>query len=280
MAIEDPWGNYIFSLELDGTEVGRFTECSGLKSSAEVFEIEEGGYNAGNRKLAGRSKWDNIVLKFATSASTELMAWRDDFLQDKFESRKDMTGCIVVRDNAGDELRRYNFVGAWPVSWEGPSLASGGSDLALESLEIAHEGIYIDAAGPKPPATPAPLPDKIETKPIQFEKDKAVLKPEGEDTIDELADQLAEHPEIEEIWIEGHTCTLGSWGHNKGLSMQRAEVVKARLKPQNPDKTYYATGYSYDHPVASNSSDAGRIKNRRTEFWQSERSGKRPGELE
>ncbi|MCO4745270.1 MAG: phage tail protein [Proteobacteria bacterium] len=277
--IQDPWGNYIFSLELDGTEVGRFTECSGLKSSAEVFEIEEGGYNSGTRKVVGRSKWDNIVLKYATSASTVLLEWRDKYLQDGFDGRKDTTGCIVMRDNAGAELRRFNFVGCWPVSWEGPAFNGGGSDLAIESFEIAHEGIYIDNAKPTPPPTPEPLPDKIETEPIQFEFDSAELTPEGEATVDDLADQLKEHPEVETVYIEGHTCDMGSFGHNMGLSMQRAESVKARLKPQNPDKTYIATGYAYKHPVASNSSQAGREKNRRVDFFQSERAGKRPGEL-
>ena len=66
MPITDPWGSYHFSLELDGTEVGPFMECSGLKSTAEVFEIEEGGYNGGKRKVVGRSKWDNICLLYTS----------------------------------------------------------------------------------------------------------------------------------------------------------------------------------------------------------------------
>ena len=279
--IDDPWGNYIFSLELEGTEVGRFMECSGLKSTAEVFEIEEGGFNGAARKVVGRSKWDNIVLRYATSASTVLLEWRDRYLQDQFTTRPDTTGCIVMRDNAGEELRRFNFVGAWPVSWEGPSFNSGGSDLALETLEIAHEGIYVDGARPAEPAEPQPepLPEKIETEPVQFEYDKATLTPEGQAVIDDLAEQLNEHPEVEVVYIEGHTCDMGSNSYNQALSQARAETVKAELERQAPGKTYIATGYSENNPVASNSTNAGREQNRRVEFWQTPRTGKRPGEL-
>ena len=139
----DPYGNYYFALEINGTEVAHFMECSGLKTTAEVFEIEEGGLNGRSHKRPGRSKRDNIVLRYASSTSTFLLEWRDRYLQDKFAERKSTTGVIKLMNNAGEVLRRYEFVNAWPVSWEGPSLSSGSSELAVESLEIAHEGLTI-----------------------------------------------------------------------------------------------------------------------------------------
>ena len=139
----DPYGNYYFALEINGTEVAHFMECSGLKTTAEVFEIEEGGLNGRSHKRPGRSKWDNIVLRYASSTSTFLLEWRDRYLQDKFAERKSTTGVIKLMNNAGEVLRRYEFVNAWPVSWEGPSLSSGSSELAVESLEITHEGLTI-----------------------------------------------------------------------------------------------------------------------------------------
>jgi phage tail-like protein len=149
----DPWGNFRFALFLAGSdgkqkEMGHFQECSGLKNSAEVFEIKEGGLNGRTHKRPGQSKWENITLRYASSASTELLDWRNQFLQDKFTEglRVDpakSTGAIVLMDNAGKVLRKYEFKNAWPVSWEGPSLSSGGSALAVEALEIAHEGLTI-----------------------------------------------------------------------------------------------------------------------------------------
>lgn len=157
----DPWGNYRFALylHLEGgelTEIAHFMECSGLKNSAEVFEIREGGLNGRTHKRPGQSKWENIVLRYGTSASTQLASWRDRYLLDMFTGGervdpKKSSGAIVLLDNSGRPLRRFEFKNAWPVSWEGPSLNAGGSDLAVETIEIAHEGLKVvdDGGGRK-----------------------------------------------------------------------------------------------------------------------------------
>jgi phage tail-like protein len=149
----DPWGNYRFSLYLhlrggELTEVAHFMECTGLKSSAEVFEIREGGLNGRSHKRPGQSRWENITLRYGTSADNQLAAWRDRYLLDTFtsgerKSPRSSSGAIVMMDNSGRPLRRYEFKNAWPVAWEGPSLNAGGSELAVESLEIAHAGLKV-----------------------------------------------------------------------------------------------------------------------------------------
>ena len=141
--IGDPFGAHYFALELNGTEVAHFQECSGLKTTSEVFEIQEGGLNGMTHKRPGQSKWENIVLRYATNTSQTLLQWRDDFLQDKFSSRPMNSGAIILYDNDHKEIRRFSFTKAWPVSWEGPHLSSGSSELAVETLELAHEGLLI-----------------------------------------------------------------------------------------------------------------------------------------
>jgi len=139
----DPYGSHYFALEINGQEIAHFLECSGLKTTATVFEIEEGGMNGMTHKRPGQSKWDNIVLRYATNASQTLLEWRDQFLQDQFASRPTNSGAIILYDNYGNEIRRYSFTNCWPVSWEGPQLNAGSSELAVETLEIAHEGLYV-----------------------------------------------------------------------------------------------------------------------------------------
>lgn len=140
----DPYGAHYFALELNGQQIAHFMECSGLKTVATVFEIEEGGLNGRTHKRPGQSRWENIVLRYATSASTELLEWRDEFVRDEFAAREGAnSGAIVLYDNAHKQIRRYSFTKAWPVSWEGPALNAGSSELAVESLEIAHEGIVV-----------------------------------------------------------------------------------------------------------------------------------------
>ena len=278
----DPWGAYQFGVELNGVEIGTFLECSGMKSTAEVHEIEEGGMNNFTHKRAGRSKWDNLVLKHGECNWDELHAWRDRWINDGFQERLETTLSIVLRDNDGMELRRFEVARPWPVSWEGPTTNGGSSDIAVQTLEIAHDGLFGGMGEqPNPPdPTPEPIPKKLDMDPVQFEFDSANLTPEGEATVDDMSEQLEEWPEIKELWVEGHTCNMGSHAYNQSLSAQRAEAVAARLRAQHPDKTVHSRGYSYDHPVASNANSAGRVKNRRTEVWTEARSGKRDGEIQ
>lgn len=140
---EDPYGGHYFKLEIAGAHVGHLVEVSGLKTAAQVFEIEEGGVNGFAHKRAGQSKWDNIVLRYATSSSKFLQRWRDAFLRNPIGGDNWRSGAIIMMNPHGDPVRRFDFVRAWPVSWEGPSLDSGGSELGIETLEIAHEGITV-----------------------------------------------------------------------------------------------------------------------------------------
>lgn len=276
----DPWGAHMFSLELDGQEIGQFLEASGMKTTTTVLEIEEGGMNGRTHKRPGQSKWENLVLRQGECDETALIAWRDAYLQDNFGTQKKTLLAIVLRDLDGMEIRRYDVVRPWPVSWEGASLNAGGSDLAIHTVEVAHEGILLDGGGQQPipdPPKPEP-PDKFETEPIQFNYNESTLTEDGQRVVDDLNKEIAEH-DVEEIWVEGHTCNMGSHSYNQGLSEARAATVAEEIRKKNPGVTVHSAGYSYDHPAASNSTDAGRRRNRRTEVWTSARSGRRPGEL-
>lgn len=139
--VADPEGAFCFALEIDGVEVAQFKECSGLKTTTEVFEIVEGGQNHRVHKLPGMSRWDNIRLRYGVSNDTSLLQWRNEILQDQFANRRN--GSVVLKNNAMEEVRRFEFVQAWPVSWEGPALSADSSEIAIETLELAHHGITI-----------------------------------------------------------------------------------------------------------------------------------------
>jgi len=141
--VADPEGNFMFYLVLgNSTEpVAQFKEASGLKSSTQVFELEEGGVNHRVHKLPGQSRWDNLVLRYGVSSDTQLATWRNEILSDEFGKRK--SGSIVMMTVAGEEVRRYNFTDGWPVAWEGPHFSADGAEVAVEMIEIAHSGLQI-----------------------------------------------------------------------------------------------------------------------------------------
>jgi phage tail-like protein len=134
----DPYGTYDFLVELDGITRASFQEASGFDSAIDVTEYREGGDNETLRKLPAKTKYSNIVLKWGTTDDAELYKWHRDWI-DGIGKRKN--GSIIVLDRQGTEKIRWNFNNAWPVKWTGPSFNAKGNDIAIETLELAHEGI-------------------------------------------------------------------------------------------------------------------------------------------
>jgi phage tail-like protein len=143
--IVDPEGNFIFELEVDGITIAQFMECSGLKTTTQVFELEEGGVNHRVHKLPGQSRWENVVLRYGVTSDTSLLEWRNEILEDGFSKRRN--GAVVMKNNQMEEVRRYSFKNAWPVSYEGPSFVANGAELAVEMIELAHHGITVQHSG-------------------------------------------------------------------------------------------------------------------------------------
>jgi phage tail-like protein len=135
--IPDPFTNFNFLVEIDGITRAAFQECSGFDSTIDVIEHREGGATTPS-KLAGLTKYSNIVLKRGITDDQELYDWHRDALRGQVVLKN---GSIVLLDRGGQEKARWNFVRAWPSKWDGPDLNSEQSDVALESFEIVHEGI-------------------------------------------------------------------------------------------------------------------------------------------
>jgi phage tail-like protein len=137
----DPYGSFDFHVELDGIlSRTSFQEASGFDSAIDVSEYREGGDNETLRKVPAKAKYSNIVLKWGTSDDADLYKWHMQWVKgDPAAKRKN--GSIILLDRQGNEKIRWNFVNAWPVKWTGPSFNAKGNDIAIETLELAHEGL-------------------------------------------------------------------------------------------------------------------------------------------
>lgn len=132
----DPIRNFNFLLEIDGITQARFTECSGFNSEVEVVDYREGGEAINVRKLPGKVTYGDITLKWGRTDSTELYKWHKTAVGGKVERKN---GGIVLLDEAGEEKARWSFFEGWASKWEGASLNSTGSEVAVESLTITCE---------------------------------------------------------------------------------------------------------------------------------------------
>src|ERR1022692_3845172 len=136
---KDPYLGFNFLVEVDSMVVAGFNEVSGLQSETEVQEFREGGVNGFTHKRAGPIKYPaNLVLKRGISDSGGLWSWYSDVAQGKIQRK---TVSVVLLDGAAEERMRWDFQQAYPVKWLGASLRATASEIAVESVELAHEGL-------------------------------------------------------------------------------------------------------------------------------------------
>ena len=133
-----------FLVEVDGVEIGQFMEVSGLEVTVGVEEISEGGENSFVHKLPGRMTWPNLVLKRGITQNDALIKWLNKSSGEQFAANCNKltrsTAAITLIGPSGQRLRAWNFDGAFPVKWTGPSFAVSSDEMAVEELEIAHHG--------------------------------------------------------------------------------------------------------------------------------------------
>ncbi len=141
MVEKDPLVSAWFGVEFQGQVVGAFRECTGLGSENEVVEYKASGPKGEYvvKKIPGRMKWNNITLKRGITDAMDMWKWRKQIEEGKLdEARKN--GSIVMYDQKGGTIARWNFVNAWPSKLTGPSANAGNNEVAIEELEITHEG--------------------------------------------------------------------------------------------------------------------------------------------
>ncbi len=107
---------------------------------------------------------------------------------------------------------------------------------------------------------------KIVTHGINFDVDKATLRPESMGTLNQIKRILADNPDLK-FEIDGHTDNSGAAAHNLTLSQQRADAVKSQLVQMGVDPSRLtAKGYGDTKPMADNGTPEGKANNRRVEF--------------
>ena len=135
-----PYTSNLFHIEIEGIEEAFFKECGGLTAETEILSFEEGGVNDYIHKLPGRTKYPNVVLKRGITESGWLWDWYQKVASGKVE-RKNIS--IVLYNPKGEEVKRWSFERAYPVKWSGSDLKADESAIAVETLEITHEGMKL-----------------------------------------------------------------------------------------------------------------------------------------
>jgi len=138
---KDPFRGFKFRVQLDGVERAGFREASGLDAATDAVDYREGDdLTATIRKLPGLKKFSSITLKWGVTDDLALWNWRKEIMDGKInEARKN--GSVILMDDLNNDVAQWDFVAAWPTKWTGPGFNATTSEVAIDTLEITHEGL-------------------------------------------------------------------------------------------------------------------------------------------
>jgi len=141
---KDPYRNSRFILEIDGVSQAGFREATIPDISSEAIEYREGNEAPTVRKIPGLIKYGNISLKWGITDSTDMYDWyKEAILDSKFnDARKNIS--ILLLDELGGEVNRWNFVNCWPTKYNAPDTNATANEVAIEEMEIVNEGMIRD----------------------------------------------------------------------------------------------------------------------------------------
>jgi len=144
---DDPYAGYNFEVVItgvsdDGTAVrGSFAEASGLEVAIDPIEYRNGSEDITVRKVPGLVKHTNITLKRGIIGDLAFWNWVVEAMNGLVRRTE---GSVLLLDENRREVTRWNFKRAWPCKWTGPGLNAKNNEIAMETLEICHEGLEID----------------------------------------------------------------------------------------------------------------------------------------
>lgn len=119
--------------------LGGFSECTGIEMSMQPEDFREGGKNDAVLKFPTRVTWGNLTLRRGVGAGSALWDWHYGFVTGKGKRRD---GTIILLNDLHVPTSIWYFRRGLPVKYTGPSLNATQSAVAIEALEIAHEGLW------------------------------------------------------------------------------------------------------------------------------------------
>jgi len=138
----DPALGFHFRVDIGGVVTGYFTEVSGMGSEHELIEhkvVDENG-NDVVLSLPGRLKWQPVTLKRGITREMDVWTWRKQVEDGDVDGAR-MSGSIIMLDQEGNPVARWDFERAWPSKVTGPQFQSDSNSIGIEEMTIVHEGI-------------------------------------------------------------------------------------------------------------------------------------------
>jgi len=135
----DPYRQFRFKVDI-GDYKGGFSEVTVAETTIDPIDYRDGNEDPHFRKISGLTKYGNITLKRGTVSGLEFYDWINNVhLKGSDESRKNIT--ITLLDESGQDKTKWTVVNAWPTKYKPSDLSAKANEIAIETIEFAHEGI-------------------------------------------------------------------------------------------------------------------------------------------
>jgi phage tail-like protein len=139
----DPYLTHNFLIRIDNTVLGGFSDVTGLNHDTGIVPYREGtDFNLCVRQYHGLVTYPAIGLKRGVTTSRALWLWRLNIINGIDDRRN---GSILLLNEVRKRVVEWHFENGWISKYEGPVLNAKGNDVAIESIEIVHEGLKIVA---------------------------------------------------------------------------------------------------------------------------------------
>ncbi len=133
--------HFYVEMSPDSTIVACFTECSGLSAKVNFETYFEGGNNSQQKIFLGHTSFSEITLKRGVTDDLSFWTWFTATTSRRRNIR------ILLFNQAGETRQCWSLIGAVPVSWQAPSLQADGTNVAIEELTLAIEGMTVATTG-------------------------------------------------------------------------------------------------------------------------------------
>ena len=151
----EPFTAFAFAVELrlPGSDQplceAAFCACDGLELRREIIRARDGAEPTNVRLLPGAESFGNVILRRGMTSSFDLWDWWERVRRG--EAARATCDIVVLSPDLKQERVRFRLQRCLPVKLTGPALNAAGNDIAIESLELACEGIDVVRPGDKPP---------------------------------------------------------------------------------------------------------------------------------
>jgi phage tail-like protein len=140
-ARHDPFLNFNFFVEIDGNTVGSLTEADLPEGTIEITDYREGSERPySGRRLPGRVTFSHLILRRGFTTDRTFFDWWRAVANGDLD-RRDVA--VILLNQTGQEVARWSFPDALPAKYSGPAFRARGNEVAIESLDLAVEGMEL-----------------------------------------------------------------------------------------------------------------------------------------